>query len=224
MKPSKNKNRQGKFLILLGISLLLIGAAIPVKVHFKNVRQKKAAMALEDAMLKAAEKDKAAKAAQAAKSAQGGQELANAPQEDAITYDNALGVIRIDKIGVVLPIFDNTSKKNLLLGAGVVKTTDPPSRSKNTITVLAGHRGSGKGLDYFLHIGKLEPGDEIKITTRKQVLYYQVTGDEVVEPNDWSRFIREEDKTKLYLMSCHPYPKNNKRLLVKSELVGVRDL
>ena len=219
MKPSKNKNRQGKFLIILGISLLLIGAAIPIKVHFKNEKQKKVAMAMEEAMLKAAEKKKAAAKKPAAEKG-----AAKAPQEDTITYENALGVIRIDKIGVVLPIFDNTSKKNLLLGAGVVKTTDPPSTEKNTITVLAGHRGSGKGLDYFLHIGKLAPGDEIKITTRNQVLYYQVTGDEVVEPNDWSRFIREEDKTKLYLMSCHPYPKNNKRLLVKSELVGIRDL
>lgn len=219
MKSSKNKNRQGKFLIILGISLLLIGAAIPIKVHFKNEKQKKVAMAMEEAMLKEAEKKKAA-----AKKPTAEKSAAKAPQEDAIAYENAIGVIRIDKIDVVLPIFDNTSKKNLLLGAGVVKTTDPPSRSKNTITVLAGHRGSGKGLDYFLHINKLEPGDEIKITTRKQVLYYKVMGDEVVEPNDWSRFIREEDKTKLYLMSCHPYPKNDKRLLVKSELVGIRDL
>ena len=222
MKSSKHKNRQGKFLILLGISLLLIGAAIPVKVHLKNEKQKKIALAMEEAMLKEASKKKAAakKPAAAEKDASAAKSL----QEDAITYENALGVIRIDKIDVVLPIFDNTSKKNLLLGVGVVKTTDPPSTEKNTITVLAGHRGSGKGLDFFLHINKLEPGDEIKITTRKQVLYYKVMGDEVVEPNDWSRFIREEDKTKLYLMSCHPYPKNNKRLLVKSELVGIRDL
>lgn len=219
MKSSKNKNRQGKFLIILGISLLLIGAAIPIKVHFKNEKQKKVAMAMEEAMLKEAEKKKAAAKKPAAEKS-----AAKAPQEDAIAYENAIGVIRIDKIDVVLPIFDNTSKKNLLLGAGVVKTTDPPSRSRNTITVLAGHRGSGKGLDFFLHINKLAPGDEIKITTRKQVLYYKVMGDEVVEPNDWSRFIREEDKTKLYLMSCHPYPKNDKRLLVKSELVGIRDL
>lgn len=219
MKSSKNKNRQGKFLIILGISLLLIGAAIPIKVHFKNEKQKKVAMAMEEAMLKEANKKKAAAKKPAAEKS-----AAKAPQEDAIAYENAIGVIRIDKIDVVLPIFDNTSKKNLLLGAGVVKTTDPPSRSKNTITVLAGHRGSGKGLDFFLHINKLAPGDEIKITTRKQVLYYKVMGDEVVEPNDWSRFIREEDKTKLYLMSCHPYPKNDKRLLVKSELVGIRDL
>lgn len=220
MKSSKHKNRQGKFLILLGISLLLIGAAIPVKVHLKNEKQKKVALAMEEAMLKEASKKKAA----AKKPAAAEKGAAKSLEEDAITYENALGVIRIDKIDVVLPIFDNTSKKNLLLGVGVVKTTDPPSTEKNTITVLAGHRGSGKGLDFFLHINKLEPGDEIKITTRKQVLYYKVMGDEVVEPNDWSRFIREEDKTKLYLMSCHPYPKNNKRLLVKSELVGIRDL
>lgn len=222
MKSSKHKNRQGKFLILLGISLLLIGAAIPVKVHLKNEKQKKVALAMEEAMLKEASKKKAA--AKKPTAAENDAGAAKSLQEDAITYENALGVIRIDKIDVVLPIFDNTSKKNLLLGVGVVKTTDPPSRSKNTITVLAGHRGSGKGLDFFLHINKLEPGDEIKITTRKQVLYYKVMGDEVVEPDDWSRFIREEDKTKLYLMSCHPYPKNNKRLLVKSELVGIRDL
>ncbi|MBS6525765.1 MAG: class C sortase [Peptoniphilaceae bacterium] len=222
MKSSKHKNRQGKFLILLGISLLLIGAAIPVKVHLKNEKQKKIALAMEEAMLKEASKKKAAAKKPAA--AENDPGAAKSLQEDAITYENALGVIRIDKIDVVLPIFDNTSKKNLLLGVGVVKTTDPPSTEKNTITVLAGHRGSGKGLDFFLHINKLEPGDEIKITTRKQVLYYKVMGDEVVEPDDWSRFIREEDKTKLYLMSCHPYPKNNKRLLVKSELVGIRDL
>lgn len=222
MKSSKHKNRQGKFLILLGISLLLIGAAIPVKVHLKNEKQKKVALAMEEAMLKEASKKKAAAKKPAAAEKDAG--AAKSLQEDAITHENALGVIRIDKIDVVLPIFDNTSKKNLLLGVGVVKTTDPPSTEKNTITVLAGHRGSGKGLDFFLHINKLEPGDEIKITTRKQVLYYKVMGDEVVEPDDWSRFIREEDKTKLYLMSCHPYPKNNKRLLVKSELVGIRDL
>ncbi len=209
MKPSKNKNKKGKFLIYLGISLLLIGAAIPVKVYLKNRAQKKEAVKLEEQMLSGKPQEKSADAADTG---------------DAITYDNALGVIRIDKIGAVYPIFDNTNKKTLLLGVGVVDTTDAPSTKRNTLTVLAGHRGSGRGLDYFLHIGKLEPGDEIKITTRKEILHYRVVGDEVVEPNDWSRFIREEDKTKLYLMSCHPYPKNNKRLLVKADLVKYTEL
>ena len=210
MKPSKNKNRKGKFLIYLGISLLLIGAAIPVKVYLKNLKQKKEAVKLEEQILSGKQQEKS--------------NHAPADTGDALTYDNALGVIRIDKIGVVLPVFDNTNKKTLLLGVGVVDTTDAPSTKRNTLTVLAGHRGSGRGLDYFLHIGKLEPGDEIKITTRKEILHYRVVGDEVVEPNDWSRFIREEDKTKLYLMSCHPYPKNNKRLLVKADLVKYTEL
>lgn len=211
MKPSKNKNRKGKFLIYLGISLLLIGAAIPIKVYLKNLKQKEEAVKLEEQILSGKPQEKS--------------NHAPAPEAgDAITYDNALGVIRIDKIGAVYPIFDNTNKKTLLLGVGVVDTTDAPSTKRNTLTVLAGHRGSGRGLDYFLHIGKLEPGDEIKITTRKEILYYRVVGDEVVEPNDWSRFIREEDKTKLYLMSCHPYPKNNKRLLVKADLVKYTEL
>lgn len=209
MKPSKNKNRKGKFLIYLGISLLLIGAAIPIKVYLKNLKQKKEAVKLEEQILSGKPQEKSVDAADTG---------------DAITYDNALGVIRIDKIGAVYPIFDNTNKKTLLLGVGVVDTTDAPSTKRNTLTVLAGHRGSGRGLDYFLHIGKLEPGDEIKITTRKEILHYRVVGDEVVEPNDWSRFIREEDKTKLYLMSCHPYPKNNKRLLVKADLVKYTEL
>lgn len=209
MKPSKNKNKKGKFLIYLGISLLLIGAAIPVKVYLKNRAQKKEAVKLEEQMLSGKPQEKSNHVADTG---------------DAITYDNALGVIRIDKIGAVYPIFDNTNKKTLLLGVGVVDTTDAPSTKRNTLTVLAGHRGSGRGLDYFLHIGKLEPGDEIKITTRKEILHYRVVGDEVVEPNDWSRFIREEDKTKLYLMSCHPYPKNNKRLLVKADLVKYTEL
>ena len=213
MKPSKNKNKKGKFLIYLGISLLLIGAAIPVKVYFKNRAQRKEAVKLEEQILSGKPQEKSAEPA--AETADAG---------DTITYDNALGVIRIDKIGAVYPIFDNTNKKTLLLGVGVVDTTDPPSTKRNTLTVLAGHRGSGRGLDYFLHIGKLEPGDEIKITTRKEILYYRVVGEEVVEPNDWSRFIREEDKTKLYLMSCHPYPKNNKRLLVKADLVKYTEI
>ena len=213
MKPSKNKNKKGKFLIYLGISLLLIGAAIPVKVYFKNRAQKKEAVKLEEQILSKKPREKSDEPP-----AEG------ADTGDAITYDNALGVIRIDKIDVVLPVFDKANKKTLLLGVGVVDTTDPPSTKRNTLTVLAGHRGSGRGLDYFLHIGKLEPGDEIKITTRKEILHYRVMGEEVVEPNDWSRFIREEDKTKLYLMSCHPYPKNNKRLLVKADLVKYTEL
>lgn len=142
----------------------------------------------------------------------------NVASKDSIK-DTAIGVLRIDKIGVITPISDNTSEQSLLAGSGIVEDTDIPTSEENTITVLAGHRGGINETQSFLNIDKLEKGDELKITTREEELYYKVVYKEVIEPTDWSKFTREEGKTKLFLMACHPYPKNDKRLLVKAELI-----
>lgn len=107
----------------------------------------------------------------------------------------------------------------MLEGSGIVEDTDIPTSEGNTITVLAGHRGGINETQSFLNIDKLENGDKLKITTREEELYYKVVYKEVIEPTDWSKFTREEGKTKLFLMACHPYPKNDKRLLVKAELI-----
>lgn len=139
-------------------------------------------------------------------------------EEDEIT-SSAIGVIRIDKIGIVLPILDNASSQSLIEGAGIVEDTDLPSSKGNTITVLAGHRGGRNENQTFLNINKLEQGDEIKVTTKEDILYYKVVGQEVIEATDWSKFTREEGKTKLFLISCHPYPQNYQRLLIKAELI-----
>lgn len=131
----------------------------------------------------------------------------------------SLGVIRIDEIGVILPIKEDASQESLIDGVGIVEGTDFPSSKKETITVLAGHRGGRNEELSFLNIDELEEGDEIKITTTEEILYYSVVGQEVIEANDWSKFIREEGKIKLFLMSCHPYPQYYQRLLVKADLV-----
>ena len=44
---------------------------------------------------------------------------------------------------------------------------------------------------------KLEKGDEIKVTTKEETLYYKVIGQEVTEPTGWSKFIREEENQRL---------------------------
>ena len=135
-------------------------------------------------------------------------------------FENSLvGVLRINKIDVVLPIFNDTSKKSLSAGVGILEESDLISGEKNKMTVLAGHRGGQNGDQSFLDIDKLEKDDEIKITTKEQVFYYKVIGQEIIEPTDWNKFIREEDKTKLYLISCHPYPQNYQRIIVEAELV-----
>ena len=138
---------------------------------------------------------------------------------DKITDNNAIGVLRVDDIKLILPIYMNTSRKALSNGCGIVTDTDMPSNKNNTMTVLAAHRG-GRNEDFtFKKINELKDGSVIKITTKTQILYYEVYGYEIIEPDDWSRFIKEQDKSKLYLMSCHPYPYDSQRLLIKSKLI-----
>lgn len=144
--------------------------------------------------------------------------------DDEIIISNAIGYIEINKLGVTLPIFSGTSKKELRQGVGIVESTDYPTDEKNILSVIAGHRGGYNGEQSFLNIHKLEQGDQINITTKEKILTYEVVGQDVIESTDWSKFIREENKTKLMLMSCHPYPQNYQRLLVKAELIKSENL
>lgn len=139
-------------------------------------------------------------------------------ERDVIKSDKAIGVLRIDKLNLLAQVFDNTESDSLYDGVGVIESTDFPSSKPGTTCAIAGHRGGVNEELSFLNIDKLEFGDEIKITTKDEVLVYKVTGSEIIEPDDWSKFTREEDKSKLVLMTCHPYPTDKERLLVYSEL------
>lgn len=139
-------------------------------------------------------------------------------ERDDIKSDKAIAVLRIDKLNLLAQVFDNTESGSLYDGVGVIESTDLPSSKPGTTCAIAGHRGGVNEELSFLNIDKLEFGDEIKITTKDEVLVYKVTGSEIIEPDDWSKFTREEDKSKLVLMTCHPYPTDKERLLVYSEL------
>ena len=139
-------------------------------------------------------------------------------------YENAIGYIEIVKLDIVLPIFEGTGSQELRDGVGVVEGTSIPTEQKNTVSVIAGHRGGYNGAQTFLHIDKLEKGDEIKVTTKEKELIYHVTGQEVIESTHWTKFTKEKDETKLILLSCHPYPKNTDRILIYSKLAEVREL
>lgn len=144
-------------------------------------------------------------------------------ERDDIKSDKAIGVLRIDKLNLLAQVFDNTESGSLYDGAGVIESTDLPSSKPGTTCAIAGHRGGVNEELSFLNIDKLEVGDEIKITTKDEVLLYKVTGSEIIEPDDWSKFTREEDKSKLVLMTCHPYPTDKERLLVYSEIQSNED-
>ncbi|NIP28846.1 MAG: sortase, partial [Phycisphaerae bacterium] len=69
----------------------------------------------------------------------------------------------------------------------------------------------------FRHLDKLEPGDEIIISTERQTYTYIVRDIQVVEPTDvWVMAPTEHASTTL--ISCYPYLVNNKRIVVFADL------
>ena len=135
-------------------------------------------------------------------------------------FDGIVGFVEIDSLDILLPIYETTTHRSLTDGVGIVETTDIPNGDNNSVSVIAGHRGGYNGKDTFLKINELKNRDKVKVITRENTYTYEVYGNEIIEPTDWSKFTREEDKSKVILMTCHPYPTDRYRLLVYTSLIN----
>lgn len=208
--------RRPNFIAILGVLLILSSILYFLHLKVEETNKRKEALETERKFIrKINNKDKTKKQVLEFKYTKDKEKQNIA---DEISSDEAIGVIRVDKLGILAEIYDNTLEYTLLKGVGVIDTTDFPSSKLGTVSALAGHRGGRNEKLSFLNIHKLEYGDEIKVTTKNEVIKYIVKDQEVIEPDDWSKFTREKDKSKLILMACHPYPQNHQRLLVKTEL------
>lgn len=210
------KNR--KILIIIGVLLIISSAIWLGSIKIRENRMRQEALELEKEFQKEALDKDVEEPPASSDDASEEIDLDETIDGDEIRNDKAIGVIRIDKIAVLAQIFDNDRQDTLHKGVGVIETTDLPSSQLGTCSAIAGHRGGVNEDLSFLHIDQLENGDEVKVTTKDEVLVYKVTGSEVIEPDDWSKFTRDEDKSRLILMACHPYPKNDKRILIYTEL------
>lgn len=132
--------------------------------------------------------------------------------------NNLIGFLQIHPLNLTFPIYNDSSRKSLRNGVGLVESTDYPKKDNGVTCVVAGHRGGANGERTFLNIDKLKNGDIVTVDIKNEELIYEVFEKIVVEDHDWSKFNREKDSSKLILMTCHPYPKNNKRLLVVCKL------
>ena len=65
---------------------------------------------------------------------------------------------------------------------------------------------------------RLQPGDEVILTNLWETLRYQVTGIEIIAPNDVEAIHIREGKDMLTLLTCHPYASGGRyRYLVLCE-------
>ena len=125
-----------------------------------------------------------------------------------------IGYVKIDKIGVELPIYHGTSDEVLNVGVGHLEGTSLPVGGENTHSVMSAHRGLPSA-KLFTDLDRLEPGDTFQITVLDQVLTYQVDQVKVITPREIDDLQIVEGKDYCTLFTCTPYGINTHRLLVR---------
>ena len=134
-----------------------------------------------------------------------------------ITDNDMSGYLKIDRIGVELPIYHGTSDDVLNKGVGHLEGSSLPVGGENTHSVMSAHRGLPSS-KLFTDLDRVEKGDTFQIVVLDQVLTYQVDFIKVIVPTDISDLQIMEGGDYCTLFTCTPYGINTHRLLVR----GVR--
>ena len=134
-----------------------------------------------------------------------------------ITDNAMIGYLKIDRIGVELPIYHGTSDDVLNRGVGHLEGSSLPIGGENTHSIMSAHRGLPSS-KLFTDLDRVEKGDTFQIIILDQVLTYQVDFIKVIEPTDVSDLQIIEGGDYCTLFTCTPYGINTHRLLVR----GVR--
>ena len=125
-----------------------------------------------------------------------------------------MGYLKIDKIGVELPVYHGTSDQVLNVGVGHLEGTSLPVGGESTHCVLSAHRGLPSA-KLFTDLDRLEQTDTFQITILDQVLTYQVDQIKVITPKEIDDLKIESGKDYCTLLTCTPYGINTHRLLVR---------
>ncbi len=133
----------------------------------------------------------------------------------------ALGVIRIPKIGVDKAIIAGTRRADLRKGPGHYGSTPLPGQAGNA--AIAGHRTT-----YGAPFGDLDllvPGDRIVVETFQGLFNYEVLpqsngiGHSIVTPYDVG-VLDDYGDNRLTLTACHPKYSARQRIVVQAKLVN----
>ena len=126
-------------------------------------------------------------------------------------YDEALmiegtsiiGYVKIDKIGVELPVYHGTSEEVLNRGVGHLQGTSLPVGGENTHSVMSAHRGLPSA-KLFTDLDRLELGDTFQVVVLDQILTYQVDQIKTVTPKEFEDLMIVDGKDYCTLFTCTP--------------------
>jgi sortase A len=119
--------------------------------------------------------------------------------EPHLVEGDAIGRIKIDRIGLSIVVVQGTDTASLEKGPGHYRNTPIPGQSGTV--AIAGHRTTY--LAPFRHIDQIRDGDEIRIEMPYAAFTYTVEKHEVVDPSDVG-IIKPVGYDRLVLTACHP--------------------
>lgn len=138
-------------------------------------------------------------------------------QEEGFAY------MVIPKLELSETVFLGAGQKHLMKGVAQVEGTSLPIGGMGRRSVIAGHRGGIRRGEMFLHLDKLESGDSIYLYTLDQRLVYKVGDMEIILPSENEKLLPKKGQDMITLLTCHPFPVNNKRLLVNCYREEIQD-
>jgi sortase A len=112
-------------------------------------------------------------------------------------FSPAIGILRISKIDVEVPILEGTDDLTLNRGVGHVSGTANPGENGNV--AIAGHRDG-----FFRGLKDIAAGDKIDLITLLRTETYIIDSINIVEPTDIS-VLRPRARSSLTLITCYPF-------------------
>ena len=141
------------------------------------------------------------------------EEKSTATNKNKKENKNQKYLLKIDKIGLEVPILEGTSDDILAKAVGHFNGTAKPGDYGNC--AIAGHRN----LTYshpFEKLNLLGVGDKIQIESLDKIYTYRVVGSKVVKPTEVSVLNQISNKKEITLVTCTYGAKE--RLIIKGEL------
>ena len=135
-----------------------------------------------------------------------------------LTGDGMMGIVKIPKIDVKIPIYHTTSTEVLEKAAGHLEGSSLPVGGTDTHAVISAHRGLPSA-SLFTDLDMLQIGDHFLLYVLDEVLCYEVDQILVVEPTETECLGIQDDMDLVTLMTCTPYGVNSHRLMVRGHRV-----
>ncbi|WP_372790003.1 sortase [Paraconexibacter sp.] len=126
---------------------------------------------------------------------------------------NALGRLKIPRIGTNIVVVHGTGADDLRKGPGHYSTSPLPGE-RGTVGI-AGHRTTYGAP--FRRVNELRDGDTISMTMPYGKFVYVVEGKRIVKPSDTS-VLRNVKRDRLVLTACHPLYSAEKRIIITAAL------